>query len=203
MVELGKKFEGYKYDLRKLVADICKSRTYQLAAKSNASNADDTRNFAKGYVRRLRAEVLLDVINNVTDAPDKYTGIPLGSRAVEIVDGNTSTYFLTAFGRSKRGSVCSCEVTVDPNLSQALHLLNGTTVNTKVSRAKWLQEMIKAKAKPADVVNEIYWRCLSRPANKGEMAKLQEFFKDPKELTNSYYDIFWAVMNSKEFFFNH
>lgn len=201
--KLGKNFEAYGYDLRKLIADICKSRTYQLAAKSNPSNEADTRNFAKSYVRRLRAEILLDVINGVTDAPDKYTGIPLGSRAVEIVDGNTSTYFLTAFGRSKRGSVCSCEVTVDPNLSQALHLLNGSTVNTKVARAKWLQEMIKAKAKPADVVNEIYWRCLSRPANKEEQAKLKEFFTDPKEYTNSYYDIFWAVMNSKEFFFNH
>jgi len=201
--KLGKNFETYGYDLRKIIADICKSRTYQLAAKSNPSNEADTRNFAKSYVRRLRAEILLDVINGVTDAPDKYTGIPLGARAVEIVDGNTSTYFLTAFGRSKRGSVCSCEVTVDPNLSQALHLLNGSTVNTKVARAKWLQEMIKAKARPADVVNEIYWRCLSRPANAQEQAKLKEFFTDPKEYTNSYYDIFWAVMNSKEFFFNH
>lgn len=201
--ELGKRFEGYHYDLRKLVADICKSRTYQLAVQSNESNAGDTRNFAKAYVRRLRAEVLLDLINSVTDSPDKYSGIPLGSRAVEIVDGNTSTYFLTTFGRSKRGSVCSCEVTVDPNLSQALHLLNGTTVNTKVSRAKWLQKLIKDKAKPEDVVNEIYWRCLSRPATNKELSKLQEFLEDPKELSNSYYDIFWAVMNSKEFFFNH
>ena len=200
---LGKNFEKYGYDLRKLIADICKSRTYQLKAQSNESNKSDTRNFAKSYVRRLRAEVLLDVINTITDAPDKYTGIPLGSRAVEIVDGNTSTYFLTAFGRSKRGSVCSCEVTVDPNLSQALHLLNGSTVNSKVARAKWLQDMIKAKAKPADVVNEIYWRCLGRPASDSEQAKLKEFFTDPKEYVNSYYDIFWAVMNSKEFFFNH
>ena len=200
---LGRKFEGYEYDLRKLIADICKSRTYQLAAKSNASNEADTRNFAKSYVRRLRAEILLDVINGITDAPDKYTGIPLGSRAVEIVDGNTSTYFLTAFGRSKRGSVCSCEVTVDPNLSQALHLLNGSTVNSKVARAKWLQDMIKAKAKPEEVVNEIYWRCLSRPANRQELSKLKEFFTDPKEYVNSYYDIFWAVLNSKEFIFNH
>ena len=200
---LGKNFEKYGYDLRKLVADICKSRTYQLAAQSNESNKSDTRNFAKSYVRRLRAEVLLDVINTITDAPDKYTGIPLGSRAVEIVDGNTSTYFLTAFGRSKRGSVCSCEVTVDPNLSQALHLLNGSTVNSKVARAKWLQDMIKAKANPTDVVNEIYWRCLGRPASDSEQAKLKEFFADPKEYVNSYYDIFWAVMNSKEFFFNH
>lgn len=200
---LGRNFESYGYDLRKLIADICKSRAYQLAAQSNESNKSDTRNFAKSYVRRLRAEVLLDVINKVTDSPDKYSGIPLGSRAVEIVDGNTSTYFLTAFGRSKRGSVCSCEVTVDPNLSQALHLLNGSTVNSKVARAKWLQAMIKNKAKPEEVVNEIYWRCLSRPANEKELAKLKEFFTDPKEYVNSYYDIFWAVMNSKEFFFNH
>jgi hypothetical protein len=200
---LGKRFSDSKYNFRDLVASICKSRTYQLAAVSNESNELDTKNFSKAYIRRIRAEVLLDVINQVTDSPEKYTGIPVGSRSVEIVDGRTSTYFLTTFGRSTRGSVCSCEVSIDPNLSQALHLLNGSTVNGKVSRAKWLQEMIKAKAKPEDVVNEIYWRCLSRATTAKEMSKLKEFFADPKDLTNSYYDIFWAVMNSKEFFFNH
>ncbi|MBG89009.1 MAG: cell surface protein [Verrucomicrobiales bacterium] len=203
LAELGKRFSDSKYNFRELVANICKSRTYQLAAVSNESNQLDTRNFSKGYIRRIRAEVLLDVINQVTDAPDKFSGIPLGSRSVEIVDGRTSNYFLTTFGRSTRGSVCSCEVSIDPNLSQALHLLNGSTVNGKLSRAPWLQDLIKKKAQPEDVVNEIYWRCLSRSATDREMAKLKEFFTDPKEYTNSYYDIFWAVLNSKEFFFNH
>lgn len=202
--ELGKRFAADKYDFRKLVADICKSRTYQLAVKSNASNARDERNFAKAYVRRLRAEVLLDAINQITDAPEKYTGLKLGSRAVEIVDGRSSTYFLTTFGRATRGSVCSCEVSIDPNLSQALHLLNGSTVNNKVSRAKWLQEMIKAKKSPDEIVTEIYWRALSRPPTDTERKKLKEFYsEDPKEMTNAYYDIFWAVLNSKEFIFNH
>jgi hypothetical protein len=202
--ELGKQFAASDYNFRKLVADICKSRTYQLAAKSNASNADDERNFSKGYIRRLRAEVLLDTINQITDSPEKFTGLQLGSRAVEIVDGGSSTYFLTTFGRATRGSVCSCEVSVDPNLSQALHLLNGSTVNTKVSRATWLQEMIKAKKSPDEIVTEIYWRALSRPPSDAERKKLKEFYaEDPKEMTNAYYDIFWAVLNSKEFFFNH
>jgi len=202
--EIGRRFAADKYDFRKLVASICRSRTYQLEVRSNESNGRDERNFAKGSIRRLRAEVLLDVINQLTDSPEKFSGHKLGSRAVEIVDGRSSTYFLTTFGRATRGSVCSCEVSIDPNLSQALHLLNGSTVNNKVSRAQWLQEMIKAKKSPDEVVTEIYWRALSRPPSDAERAKLKEFFSDdPKELTNAYYDIFWAVMNSKEFMFNH
>ncbi|MBL6766211.1 MAG: DUF1553 domain-containing protein [Verrucomicrobiae bacterium] len=123
---------------------------------------------------------------------------------MEIVDGGSSTYFLTTFGRATRGSVCSCEVSIDPNLSQALHLLNGSTVNSKVSRAKWLQDMIKAKRAPDEVVTEIYWRALGRAPTDAERAKLKEFYsEDPKEMTDGYYDIFWAVLNSKEFIFNH
>lgn len=202
--ELGRRFEAANYDFRKLVADICKSRTYQLATQSNASNEQDDRNFSKAYVRRLRAEVLLDAINQITDAPEKFSGLQPGSRAVEIVDGGSSTYFLTTFGRATRGSVCSCEVSIDPNLSQALHLLNGSTVNSKVSRAKWLQDMIKAKRAPDEVVTEIYWRALGRAPTDAERAKLKEFYsEDPKEMTDGYYDIFWAVLNSKEFIFNH
>ena len=75
--------------------DICASRTYQLTPKSNALNAEDTRNFAKGSIRRLRAEVLLDAITQVTQTKNKFRGLPDGARAVEIVDGRTTTYFLT------------------------------------------------------------------------------------------------------------
>ncbi|MGV2334211.1 MAG UNVERIFIED_CONTAM: DUF1549 domain-containing protein [Planctomycetaceae bacterium] len=101
--ELGRKFTEYNYDFRKLVRDICTSRTYQLSTTTNDSNASDHKNFAHAELRRIRAEVLLDCISSVTSTQDKFPGLPVGARAVQIADGNTATYFLTTFGLRQTG----------------------------------------------------------------------------------------------------
>ena len=92
---LGKRFTDTKYDLKQLVRDICNSRTYQRATQVNQSNASDQRNFAHALVRRIKAETLLDTISAATDTKDKFDGLPFGARAVQIADGQRSTYFLT------------------------------------------------------------------------------------------------------------
>jgi len=199
---LAAKLTGYGYDMRKLVRDICTSRTYQLSSTPNATNAEDTRNFAKAGVRRLRAEVLLDAINQVTETQEKFRGLPLGARAIEIADGKTTTYFLTTFGRATRDTVCACEVKTEPSLSQALHLLNGETVNRKITEGGLVKRLLREGRTPAQVIEEIYLRCFCRPPTAKEMARLEGFLTQgqPQEILN---DIFWAVLNSKEFVFNH
>ena len=200
---LAKKFTEYGYDFRKLVRDICASRTYQLSTRPNDTNAQDDRNFAKASIRRVRAEVLLDCINQVTATNDKFQGLPRGARAVEIADGNTSTYFLTTFGRARRETVCSCEVKTEPNLSQALHLLNGTTVNDKVQEGGIIKAMLKAGKKPDEIIGDLYMRCLSRKPTPDELNALQKFLVDAKDPEPVLNDLFWSLLNSKEFIFNH
>jgi len=87
LAELGRRFTDYKYDFKKLVKDICMSRTYQLSTKPTPSNEGDTRNFARGPVRRIRAETMLDCISQVTETKTQFPGLPLGARAVQIADG--------------------------------------------------------------------------------------------------------------------
>jgi hypothetical protein len=201
--ELGSKFTNYKYDFKKLVRDICTSRTYQLATQANDTNASDSRNFSHASLRRLRAEVLLDSISQITETKIKFRGLPLGARAVQISDGNTSTYFLTTFGRAKRESVCACEVKMEPNLSQALHLLNGSTVNGKVQQGNVVGKLLEAGKSPQDVVEELYLRCLVRLPNEKEVAALNRVLEEEKDPKGVLEDVFWALINSREFLFNH
>ena len=93
----------------------------------------------------MRAEVLLDCISQVTETKDKFQGLPRGARAVQIADGNVTSYFLTTFGRATRESVCSCEVKTEPNLSQALHLLNGSTTNEKIKEGGVVKKILKTE----------------------------------------------------------
>ena len=200
--QLSKKFTDYNYDFKKLVRDVCNSRIYQLSTKTNPTNESDTRNFARSQLRRLRAEVMLDVISQATETKNKFQGLPLGAKAIQIADGRVSNYFLTTFGRAKRETVCSCEVVMDPSLSQALHLLNGDTTNKRISQGRLIESSLKAGKQPEQIIDELYLRCYSRKPRESEKTKLLATL-DQKDPRQGLEDIFWALLNSKEFIFNH
>lgn len=206
---LADRFQGeYHYDFRRLVRDICNSATYQRTTLENATNKDDLNNFAKARIRRQRAEVMLDTISQVTETKNKFTGLPLGARAVQIADGNTTDYFLTTFGRATRETVCSCEVKMDPNLSQALHLLNGPTVGQKIEQGAVVKHLLAQGKTPAQIIEEIYVRSISRKPTADEATQILAQVKaaagdDKAKEEQALNDVFWAVLNSKEFMFNH
>jgi mono/diheme cytochrome c family protein len=201
---MAQKLTEYKYDFRKLVRDICVSKTYQRSTKVNETNAGDKRNFSHAQVRRVRAEVLLDAISQITDTPNKFQGLPLGARAVQIADGATSTYFLTTFGRAKRESVCSCEVKMEPTLSQALHLMNGDAVNDRIKQGRVVAKMIQEKKSDREITEDLFLRVFGRmPVEKEWTAVQQAVANAPDARQAAFEDLFWALLNSKEFFFNH
>jgi hypothetical protein len=201
--ELGNKFTGYNYDFKQLVRDICRSQTYQRATQRNESNASDELNFAHANLRRIKAESLLDCISQATNTKDKFRGLPLGARATQIADGTTSTYFLTTFGRATRETVCSCEVKMEPTLSQALHLLNGETVNNKLRQGGIIDAMLKEKLEPLQIVEKLYVICFSRRPTPAEVENMKPLVAEGSNVKQNLEDIFWALLNSREFLFNH
>ena len=199
---LAQRLIAYDYDLARLVRDICTSEAYQRATRSTPSNAGDSRNFARAPIRRLRAEILLDIITQVTETADKFRGLPAGARAVQIADGNTTNYFLTTFGRTERETACTCEITVDPNLSQSLHLINGRTVHQKIHAGGVVQRLLEAEQAPTEIIRQLYLRCLSRPPTEKEQAALSKAVNDADDRKTALEDVFWALLNSKEFVCN-
>ncbi len=199
---LAKKIVEYNYDLKHIVRDICNSRAYQTATRPNETNALDDRNFAKATIRRMRAEVMLDCISQVTETKEKYKGLPAGARAVEIADGKTTNYFLTTFGRRDRETVCAREE-VGPTLSQALHLINGTTVEDKITQGGVIKKLMTSNLTPREITSELYLRCFGRFPTDNELIKLEQYWGVTEEQPKAYHDILWALLNAKEFIFNH
>ncbi|RUL86086.1 DUF1549 domain-containing protein [Tautonia sociabilis] len=201
--ELARRFTESGYDLKALVRDICNSRTYQRDTVANESNAHDSVNFARANLRRIKAENLLDIISQVTDTKDKFQGLPLGARAVQIADGRSSNYFLTTFGRATRETVCSCEVKMEPTLSQSLHLLNGSTTNAKIRQSPVLKALSESESPPEELIADLYIRCLTRPPTEEETAQLLPLFGEGSNRQHALEDVAWALLNSREFIFNH
>ncbi len=199
---LAQKLVEYKYDLRRVVRDICTSRAYQLTTQANETNALDDRNFAKATIRRMRAEVLLDSISQVTESENKFRGMPAGARAVEIADGRVNDYFLTTFGRATREVICSREE-VGPTLSQALHLINGSTVEKKITDGKVIKKLLDQNKSPTEIVQELYLRCFGRKPTQKELSELEPHWGVSEQQPAVFHDVFWALLNAKEFMFNH
>ena len=199
---LAKKIVEYNYDLKRVVRDICTSRSYQLTTRANETNALDDRNFAKATIRRMRAEVLLDCITQVTETKDKFKGLPAGARSVEVADGKTTNYFLTTFGRVDREVICSREE-VGPTLSQALHLLNGETIEGKIAQGGVVKRLLDAKKTPREIASDLYMRCFGRMPTDDELNKLEKHWGVSEEQPKVFNDVFWALLNAKEFLFNH
>ncbi len=201
--ELGRRLVEYQYDFKRLVRDICNSHAYQRSVVRNETNELDERNFAHANPRRVRAEILLDCISQITDAQDKFRGLPLGARAVQIADGRTSNYFLTTFGRAARDTCSASEVSSAPSLSQALHMLNGPTVHGKISQGGVVKRWLDEGKTPDQVIEAIYIRALSRKPTPNETATLATMVQESGNPQQGLEDVFWSVLNSREFVFNH
>ncbi len=192
-----------KFDYRSLARQICNSQAYQRSTLPSATNASDQTNFSRSVLRRIQAEVLLDVIAQVTETENDFAQLPKGASATELADGRYANHFLKTFGKSPRRTVCACEVNNQPTLSQALHLINGDTVHQKIVNGGVIKRLIADDASNEQIVNELYLRCLSRLPTMREWASLTQELDDSNDRQQSLEDIFWALLNSREFLFNH
>ncbi len=202
---LAKHFVDTGFDLKGLVRTICTSQTYQLASTPNDYNANDKQNYSRYYPKRLPAEVLLDAIDSVTESKTNFGSVPQATRAVQLPDSGFNSYFLTVFGRPESSSACECERSSEANLAQSLHLLNSSEVQGKLSAGSGRAAQLAGDKNRSreDKVREIYLRVYSREPQSDEMTVAVEHLSKAKDEKLAYEDILWALINTKEFLFNH
>lgn len=202
--ELGQRLVEYNYDLRRLVRDICASHTYQMDSQPRTPDVRDTRNFAFAQVRRLTAEQMLDAISQVAESEIKFPNLPLGARAAQVANGPSGIYFLEVFGRPSRETVCTCERSNDPTLAQSLHLINGETLHRAIAGDDGrLARLLREETPVPALAENLYLAALSRPPREAELADIAAYVEGAEDLRPALEDVFWAVLNSKEFTFNH
>jgi hypothetical protein len=202
---LARRFVESGFDLKELVRAICRSAAYQLSSLPNDHNARDKQNFSRYYPRRLNAEVLYDAINQVTGTRAGFGGLPPDLRAVQLPDTGINNYFLTVFGKPMADSACECERTNEANLAQSLYLLNSNEVLGKLSAGGGRAAQLAADASRSDEekVRELYEWVYSRPPLPDELTLAVEHLAKTPAKQQGYEDILWALLNTKEFLFNH
>lgn len=195
-----------RYDLKALMRAILQSETYQRTSRPLPENEGEDRFYSRYYPKRLMAEVLLDACSDVTGAPTEFKGYPAGWRALQLPDSKIESYFLASFGRAEREKTCSCERTSEPSVSQVLHLFNGDTLNKKLeSKGNRLERQLEAKASPESLVEDAFLSALCRPPTAAEREKFIPMLAsaEPGDRRVVLEDVYWAVLSSKEFLFNH
>jgi hypothetical protein len=214
---LAKHFIESDFDLKEAIRVIVSSKTYQLSAQPNEHNVVDHQNFSHFYPKRLQAEVLLDAVDCLTGATTSFADLPMGTRAVALPDNSyNSSAFLKVFGRPDAASVCECERVQSSSLAQSLHLMNSSEVKGKLATAGGRADRLaKSEEEDAKKIHEIYLAAFSRPPTGEELSIAESHINIPR--TDSagkpiapatakkmaYEDLLWAIMNTKEFLYNH
>ncbi len=219
----------HQYDLKALMRLILQSETYQRSSQPLDGNREDSRYYARYYPRRLMAEILLDAFSQVSKVPSVFNEITydgadiekteeykLGTRAMQLYDSAVQSKFLAMFGRNERDIVCECQRSDQPSMVQVLHINNGETINEKLRNEKSrIQEILQSKMTEVEIINDAYLRALSRRPTEEEREQLLQVFATASEgepadseaataiRREVLEDLYWSLMSSREFLFQH
>jgi hypothetical protein len=219
---LTKEFIAKKFDVKALMRLILNSAAYQRSSKSLPGNAEDDRFYSHYLLRRLSAEVILDAYSDISGVPTPFdklaigasggsqasTLFPLGTRAMQLPDSQMISQFLDAFGRAERTLTCSCEITKDSSVAQALHLNNGQTLNDKLRDPKSvLSKWLESKTSDTEIVDRIFLLSLARKPANAERTKILKVLAEAGKAGSAarreaLEDTLWAVLTGREFLFN-
>ncbi|HUR53413.1 MAG TPA: DUF1553 domain-containing protein, partial [Gemmataceae bacterium] len=201
---LAKDFTTSKFDVKRVIRTIVSSRVYQLAAEPTDFNRNDRQNFARYYARRLPAEVFLDAVNATCGTRGGFSGVSANARAIDLPHEGFGSYFLDTFDRPRRVSVCECERSTGATLGQVLLMANSDEVENKIADGNGrVAKLLKSKTSPADIIDELYLTAVSRHPTAAEKKRALAHVEGAADKTKGVEDVLWAILNGKEFMFNH
>ncbi len=208
LAALTKDFVDHGYDIKRLIRTVMNSGIYQLSSEANATNQSDNVFYSKYIVKRLPAEVILDAMSQVTGVPSSFAGYPVGTRAMQLPDSQVQSQFLASFGRPPRQICDASERSSDPSVPQALHVINGDTLNKKLSAADgYAALMLKLGLSDKRIIEHLFLSALGRYPTESESETLVALLKKSgaakDERKQAVEDMMWSMLTGKEFLFNY
>lgn len=191
-----------KYDVKRIIRLILNSRTYQLSSIPNPSNAKDDRFFSHFAPRPMPAQVLLDMLDQATGVHEQFDNFPERAKAVQ-ASLPIGSEFLDAFGQSHREFLADLNPKLEPTLVQTLSMINSPYIESKVRNGTTLRDALKTTKTEGELVQMLYQRTFCRPPSPTELAKATTLLKQTKDRTEGAQDLLWALVTSREFYFNH
>jgi hypothetical protein len=184
---------------------IVTSATYQRGSIPNASNKRDEQNFSHCIPRRIAAEALLDSLIQATAVPENFPGVPAGFRAAQLPDANVENAFLRLFGKAQRMEACECERDTGSNMLQALHFINGKSIQARVANPNGrAAQLAKMKLTDPELVTEMYLWSLARFPSAAELNVCLNFLQsNAQRRPEAVQDLMWALLNSRDFVLLH
>jgi hypothetical protein len=201
---LAKHYREIGFDQKELLRTILNSRVYQLASQPNETNFADNRNFSRHYRQRMRAEVLMDSVADVTGQPGEFRGMPNGTRAMQLWTHRTESEFLDAFGRPDPNQDPPCERSPNATVVQALHMMNSPAIANRIAQDGGTCQRLSDEndKSPENLLDELYLLTFSRLPGESERAALvKEFARTDANRRQVIEDILWSLMNSPEFLY--
>lgn len=201
---LAADFVNHEFDRRHIIRTILRSCTYQLNSKSNSTNEADRRYFSHYPVRRMTAEQTLDAICLLTGVDESFDGLPIGIPATQLPTPEAGNEFLRTFGKPERNTACACERSNSSDLAQALNIVNGTLIDEKLrDKRSRFRKWIQAGYADREIVSRLFWIAFSREPTQEELRKSVTYIEAQGSRETAYEDVVWALINRKEFLFQH
>ena len=198
---LADDFRKQGYDIKKLIRKITAAHVFALSSKPIERNVSDTKNFSRYYRQRMRAEVLLDAVNDVVGAEESFAALPPGARATQLWTHRVSSTFLDTFGRPDLNQDPPCERRTEFTTPQILHLMNSPALNRKLALDSARSTRLAAsKESNEKVVEEIYLLAYSRLPSDHEQKTALASLSAQANRRGAVEDLFWAILNTPEFF---
>ena len=203
LTALGEHFRDSGFSLTELVRVIANSQAYQLSSLPNDSNVSDTRNYSRHYRHRLRAEVLLDAVTQVTGVEPEFAAMPPDSSAKQLWTHRSDSLFLDTFGRPDPNQNPPCERTTDSTVVQSLHLMNSDKLYHDIGHDSGKARILANSEKTApEVSSELYRLVFGREPTPTETALVMDQLANEGVIRQQVIeDLTWAMVNSAEFVF--
>jgi hypothetical protein len=202
---LAQYLADHRFDFRELIRLIAASRVYQLSSRPNRTNQSDEQNYSRALFKRVDAEVLLDMVCQTTGIGEKFSGVPAGTRAIQLWDSKVPHYFLKLFGRPVRASACECERNHEPGVAQVLHLLNSPEIHAKLAHdGGTVARLTGRHSEDGVLADELYLTFFSRyPTAEEKRIAVAYLHGHAERRRQAAEDLAWSLLNTLEFIFNH